>query len=184
MTFARRLETLAVAVGSLPSVAVFAALILAGVGLVTLERLDPGWPRALVVAACDAVSFCWLWSVGALAARARDGALGRGALAWFAIAVASVALRGWIELADPVDLHGGAVTLAEATTMLGAALVVVTNFGLPIWAAVRLGAVRPEPWRWIECAGAAVLLVFSPIGVWWVQPWLHELLRDAPGARR
>lgn len=182
---ARRLESFAVAVGSLPSVAVFVALLLSVVGLFVLERLEPGWPRAVVVAACDAIAFGWMWSAGAVAARAHDGALGRGARAWAAIVVATIVLRGWIELADPVTVRGGMVASpAQAVTLFGAALVIVTNFGLPIWAAVRLGAVRPEPWRWIQSAGAAVLVAFAPIGVWWVQPWLHELLQDPPTARR
>jgi len=181
---ARRLEAFAVAVGSLPSAVVFVALLVAAIGLLASGRLEPGWPRALVIAAADAIAFGWVWCVGALSDRAQRGSLGRGALTWAVIAVAAVLLRGWIELADPVNVRSRDELPALVASIAGVVAILLSNFGLPVWAAVRLGAVRPEPWRWIECAGGAALLVFSPIGVWYVQPWLRELLRDPPSVRR
>jgi hypothetical protein len=180
---ARPLASLAVRVGSLPTLAAFALLAAAGGAPLLVDRLPPGVPRAAATVLCDAVAFTWIWSVGAVAARARDGALGAGAVAWAAVAAATALLRGWIELADPVTLRLASLTPQSIVTLAGVTLLVITSFGLPIWAAVRLGAVRPEPWRWIDCAGGAVLLVFSPLGVVWVQPWLHALLADAPSVR-
>jgi len=181
---ARKLEAFAVAVGSLPSGVVFVALLAAVAGLVASDHVEPGWTRALVVAVADAITFGWVWSVGAVSDRASRASLGRGTLIWAAIVVAAVLLRGWIELADPVNVRSRDELPALVASIAGVVMILLANFGLPIWAAIRLGAVRPEPWRWIESAGGAALLVLSPIGVWYVQPWLRELLADPPSVRR
>lgn len=175
---ARRLEALAVGVGALPTLAVFVTLLAAVGGLLAIARLEPGWPSALAVAFCNALAFGWIWSVGAVSDRALGGRLGTVSVVWAGLLAAAVVARAWLELADPVSVRGDVALIPLASAVAGVALLVVANIALPIWASVKLGAARPEPWSWIVCAGAAVLLVFSPIGVWYVQPWIRALLAD------